>query len=157
MIGSCNYDWLFISLFWHWWLVYFFPFLGNDDWLFLLSWLIGLGSYCCRKHTTNIWPGRFRDFKWELCDYITTSSTTLKIHISNNHKKNTTLTSDQGGFVIFVDNVQTRLTDFYRTQVYLGSDLWVQVSLSDYKRFCRLNWCDSGWWRYQLNSSWWYQ
>ena len=21
----------------------------------------------------------------------------------------------------------------------------------------RLNWCDSGWWRYQLNSSWWYQ
>ena len=20
--------------------------------------------------------------------------------------------------------------------------------------FCRLNWCDSGWWRYQLNTNW---
>ena len=44
---------------------------------------------------------------------------------------------------------------FYRTQVYLGSDLWVQVSQTEWvsdKRFCRLNWCDSGWWRYQLNT-----
>ena len=46
---------------------------------------------------------------------------------------------------------------FYRTQVYLGSDLWVQVSLTNSNTFCRLNWCDSGWWRYQFNSSWWYQ
>ena len=45
---------------------------------------------------------------------------------------------------------------FYRTQVYLGSDLWVQVSLT-HSMFGWLNWCVSGWWRYQLNSSWWYQ
>ena len=43
---------------------------------------------------------------------------------------------------------------FYRTQVYLGSDLWVQVSLTDWHTFLRLNFCDSGWWRYKLNTSW---
>ena len=35
---------------------------------------------------------------------------------------------------------------FYRTQVSLGSDLWVLMSVTQSKRFCRLNWCDSGWW-----------
>ena len=35
---------------------------------------------------------------------------------------------------------------FYRTQVSLGSDLWVLMSLSDWQTICRLNWCDSGWW-----------
>ena len=45
---------------------------------------------------------------------------------------------------------------FYRTQVYLGSDLWVRVSETIKLResFCRLNWCDSGWWRYQVNTNW---
>ena len=48
--------------------------------------------------------------------------------------------------------------NFYRTQVNLGSDLWVRMSvrmsvcLSD--TLLRLNWCDSGWWRYQLNTNW---
>ena len=46
---------------------------------------------------------------------------------------------------------------FYRTQVYLGSGLWVQVSQTDSLMFGWLNWCNSGWWRYQLNSSWWCQ
>ena len=55
--------------------------------------------------------------------------------------------------ILFVEEV----VFFYRTQVYLGSDLWVQVSLTDSVMFCWLNWCNSGWWRYQLNSSWWYQ
>ena len=36
--------------------------------------------------------------------------------------------------------------NFYRTQVALGSDLWVLMSVRPYKKFCRLNWCDSGWW-----------
>ena len=28
----------------------------------------------------------------------------------------------------------------------------VQAYVSKSKTFCRLNWCDSGWWRYQLNT-----
>ena len=32
---------------------------------------------------------------------------------------------------------------------YPWSDLWVRVSLT-HATFCRLNWCDSGCWRYQL-------
>ena len=28
------------------------------------------------------------------------------------------------------------------------------LSLTDSKTLCRLNWCDSGWWRYQLNTNW---
>ena len=38
--------------------------------------------------------------------------------------------------------------DFYRTQVSLGSDLWVLMSVRhslSTRLFCRLNWCDSGW------------
>ena len=42
----------------------------------------------------------------------------------------------------------------YWTQVYLGSDLWVRVSLTNSQRFCRHYWVDSGWWRYQLNTNW---
>ena len=49
------------------------------------------------------------------------------------------------------------LPNFYRTLVYLGSDLWVPVSDTHSLMLCWLYWCDSGWWRYQLNSSWWYQ
>ena len=29
------------------------------------------------------------------------------------------------------ESTKAALEDFYRTQVYLGSDLWVQVSLTD--------------------------
>ena len=47
------------------------------------------------------------------------------------------------------------LLDFYRTQVSLGSSLWVPVSLTPYDIFVKLYWCDSGWWWYQLNTSWW--
>ena len=43
---------------------------------------------------------------------------------------------------------------FYRTQVSLGSDLWVRLSLTKWETFCRLNWCESGWWRYKLNTNW---
>ena len=35
---------------------------------------------------------------------------------------------------------------FYRTQVYLESDLWVRVSVTEWGRFLKLNWVDSGWW-----------
>ena len=42
---------------------------------------------------------------------------------------------------------------FYRTQVS-WSDLCVWLSLS---KVCKLNWCDSSWWRYQLNTNWWCQ
>ena len=41
---------------------------------------------------------------------------------------------------------------FYRTQVNLGSDLWVRMSVPPSETLLRLNWCDSGWWRYQLNT-----
>ena len=44
---------------------------------------------------------------------------------------------------------------FYRTQVNMGSDLWVRMSLREWDTLCRLNWCDSGWWGYQLNTNWW--
>ena len=43
---------------------------------------------------------------------------------------------------------------FYRTHVNLGSDLWVRMSVRLSQTFFRLNWCDSGWWRYQLNTNW---
>ena len=47
---------------------------------------------------------------------------------------------------------------FYWTQLSLGSDLWVRMSvtdwLTDWATLLRLNWCDSGWWRYQLNTNW---
>ena len=43
---------------------------------------------------------------------------------------------------------------FHRTQVNLGSDLWVRMSITPYATLCRLNWCDSGWWGYQLNTNW---
>ena len=41
--------------------------------------------------------------------------------------------------------------NFYRTQVSLGSGLWVPVSLPPYKTFLKLCWCDSSWWWYQVN------
>ena len=41
---------------------------------------------------------------------------------------------------------------FYRTQVSLGSGLWVSVSLFKYKSFLKLYWCDSGWRWYQFNT-----
>ena len=44
---------------------------------------------------------------------------------------------------------------FYRTQVSLGSGLWVPVSLCTSGSFVKLCWCDSGWWWCQLNTSWW--
>ena len=34
----------------------------------------------------------------------------------------------------------------------LGPD--VRPSVTNYKTLCRLNWCDSGWWGYQLNTNW---
>ena len=42
----------------------------------------------------------------------------------------------------------------YRSQVSLGSGLWVPVSLTPYLQdfWLRLCWCDSGWWWYQLNT-----
>ena len=33
--------------------------------------------------------------------------------------------------------------DLYRTQVYLGSDLWVRVSLTNSKTLLKFKWCDS--------------
>ena len=35
--------------------------------------------------------------------------------------------------------------NFYRTQVNLGSDSWVRLSVTKSLMLCRLNWCDSGW------------
>ena len=43
---------------------------------------------------------------------------------------------------------------FYRTQVNLGSDSWVRMSVRPSETLLRLDWCDSGWWRYQLNTGW---
>ena len=44
---------------------------------------------------------------------------------------------------------------FYRTQASLGSNLCVRVSLTNWlERFCRLKWCDSGWWIYKHNTNW---
>ena len=40
---------------------------------------------------------------------------------------------------------------FYRSQISLGSILWVRMSVTENNHLVRLNWCDSGWWRYQLN------
>ena len=28
------------------------------------------------------------------------------------------------------------------------------LKLTDWESFCKLNWCDSGWWIYQLNTNW---
>ena len=54
-----------------------------------------------------------------------------------------------------VSNIRFNMLDFYRTQVNLGFDLWVWTpDLSPYKSFEKLNWCDSGWWRYQLKCNW---
>ena len=46
---------------------------------------------------------------------------------------------------------------FYQTQVNLGSDLWVRMSVRhslESETFLRLNWCDSSWWGYQRNTYW---
>ena len=31
---------------------------------------------------------------------------------------------------------------------------FASLSLSDWDTFLKLNWCDSGWWKYQLNTNW---
>ena len=54
----------------------------------------------------------------------------------------------------FFSHFSPNFSVFYRTQVSLGSDLWVRFSLTHWDTFCKLNWCDSGWWRYQLNTGW---
>ena len=33
---------------------------------------------------------------------------------------------------------------FYRTEVNMGSELWVRMSVTEWGRLCWLNWCDSG-------------
>ena len=43
---------------------------------------------------------------------------------------------------------------FYQTQVYLGSELWVWMSTTDYNTLLRLNLWDSGWW-WQCGATWW--
>ena len=43
--------------------------------------------------------------------------------------------------------------NFYRTQVNLGSDLWVRLSGSE-SCFWNLTDVNSGWWRYQVNTYW---
>ena len=48
---------------------------------------------------------------------------------------------------------QSKLQNNYRTQVS-WSDLCVWLSLTDWATLCKLNWCDSSWWGYQLNSNW---
>ena len=61
---------------------------------------------------------------------------------------------------LYVKNCRRQTTlFFYRTQVSLGSGLWVPVSLTPSLRelWLRLYWYDSGWWWYQLNTSWWCQ
>ena len=47
----------------------------------------------------------------------------------------------------------------FRTQVSLGSGLWVSVSVpsSVQELWLKLCWCDSGWWWYRLNTNWWCQ
>ena len=46
---------------------------------------------------------------------------------------------------------------WYKIYIFIGpryrwSDRWVRVSETEWETFFRLNWCDSGWWRYQLNT-----
>ena len=59
----------------------------------------------------------------------------------------------------FLDLVNTLFDydNFYRTQV-TWSDLCVRMSVclsvTNKLTFVRLNWCDSGWWGYQLNTNW---
>ena len=55
---------------------------------------------------------------------------------------------------LFNFTVAVKHKDFYRTKVNLGSDLWVRMSVRPSDTFLRLNWCDSGWWGYQLNTNW---
>ena len=57
-------------------------------------------------------------------------------------------------------NLSVSLIYCYRTQVNLGSDLWVRMSVclsvskSCFWNLTKLNWCYSGWWRYQVNTNW---
>ena len=37
---------------------------------------------------------------------------------------------------------------------YPWSDLCVRMSLRQWDTFVKLNWCYSGWWRYQVNTNW---
>ena len=45
---------------------------------------------------------------------------------------------------------------FYRTQVSLVRSLCpdVRPDVCPWDTLLRLNWCDSGWWRYQVNTNW---
>ena len=45
------------------------------------------------------------------------------------------------------------LKTFYRTQVS-WSDLCVWLSVTEWATFVKLYWCDSGWWRYKLDTNW---
>ena len=56
---------------------------------------------------------------------------------------------------LFVLKKGHTLLHVYRIQAYLVSNLWVPMSATDQKTFVRLSWCDSGWWGYQLYTSWW--
>ena len=76
----------------------------------------------------------------------------------NNKNKNCNACNFQHLYIFFYLNKDyAKKSTFYRTQVSLGSGLWVPVSLTPYKYFVKLHWCDSGWWWYQLNASWWCQ
>ena len=56
-------------------------------------------------------------------------------------------------FLIYSHNVLVFLSDPGVPGVRsMGPVLWNW--LTDWESFCRLNWCDSGWWRYQLNTNW---
>ena len=52
------------------------------------------------------------------------------------------------------------LPPWLSTLIFIGprsldrSDLWVKLSVSESQTFVKLYWCDSGWWRYQLNTNW---
>ena len=60
--------------------------------------------------------------------------------------------------ILFTSCLQTAWTaiDFYRTQVSLVRSLCPDVRPSGCPSdtLLRLNWCDSGWWGYQLNTNW---
>ena len=49
--------------------------------------------------------------------------------------------------------------NFHQTQVDNGHGIrsWIMDSLTclSIRMILRLEWCDSGWWRYQLNATWW--
>ena len=111
------------------------------------KYLIPQQKYCYVKfykfnHAVNCHC--FRNFSCKPTDRMSCIKSTFVLHLWSVRQHNESL------FLL-------KWMTFYRTQVSLGSDLWVLMSVTPYKRFCRLNWCDSGWWGYQLNTSWWCQ